>query len=264
MNWHASSQQVHNAVIIDLSDAGQIWDPVLSAYFYRFEPDSFTITPLVPPKESSPQSSPANFTSFFYFKGIWGDTQYADSDPRQETIPNFGVKRFLDGPTGPRDKHLVRKGLRPDEKRYMSWTEWAVTLFMAWYPCCIRGWRKWISLGVIIASIAGIVVGIILGIRTYRVRRTYRKVQVEDIPLVDRRREEEGLLSSSDDDKDDWSALGYPLCLKSTRLQARQSRILLHRTLLETSFNLFELKSHGTLPFQRDATMRGVEILMAS
>lgn len=194
---------MHSAVLVDLAEAGQTWDPVLSAYFYRFEPASFTVTPLVPPKGLTPESPSSNLTSFFYFKGLWGDVQFPDSDPRQETIPKFGIKRFIDGPTGPRDKHLVRKGLKPDEKRYMGWVEWAVTVFMAWYPCCIRGWRKWLSLGTMVAVVAGIVVGVIVGIRRYKIRTTYKKVHVEDIPLEDRRREEEGLLSSSDEDKED-------------------------------------------------------------
>ncbi|KAF7546567.1 hypothetical protein G7046_g9267 [Stylonectria norvegica] len=105
-NYPASGIQIHDSALIDYCDAGHKWDPVLSAYFYRFEPTSGIITRLAAPGAPLQAVPTSNLTSFFYFSGRWGDMQYADSDPRQETIPILGLKRFLDGPTGPRYKHL--------------------------------------------------------------------------------------------------------------------------------------------------------------
>ncbi|KAH9231839.1 hypothetical protein K456DRAFT_1895974 [Colletotrichum gloeosporioides 23] len=192
--------QVHNAALVDYCDEGEKWDPVLSAYFYRFHADSFTVTRIEPPEQSSPKLPlDANLTSLFYYTGRWGDLQWPDSDPRQETVPRFGLKRFESGPTGPRHKHLVRKGLKPDHRRKMGWTEWAVGVYMAWYPCCLKGWRKWVLFGGFVVILSAIVVGIVIGIRRYT-RRKYQRLQAEDIPLDDWVLEEDSLLSSSDED----------------------------------------------------------------
>ncbi|OLN97839.1 putative vacuolar protein sorting-associated protein TDA6-like protein 1 [Colletotrichum chlorophyti] len=207
-NYISTGKQIHNAVLVDYCDQGRKWDPILSAYFYRFDADSFTLTPLLSPNESlNTQSSSRNFTSFFYFKGWWGDIAYPDSDPRQDTVPRFGLKRFQSGPTGPRHKHLVRKGLKPDERRKMGWMEWSVGIYMSWYPCCIKGWRVWVSLGFLIAIFSGAVIGVVLGIRTYRTRR-YRKLRVDDTELDDWVLEDDALLSSSDEDDKERNPTG--------------------------------------------------------
>ncbi|KAJ3541102.1 hypothetical protein NM208_g4764 [Fusarium decemcellulare] len=125
-NYPGSGEQIHNAALIDYCNEGRRWDPVLSANFYRFDPASFTLTTLTPPNQKLSPSPPSyNLTSWFDYTGHWGDILYPDSDPRQETIPRFGLKRFETGPNGPRFKHLVRKGLLRDEKRKLGWVEWA-------------------------------------------------------------------------------------------------------------------------------------------
>ncbi|KAF6812214.1 vacuolar protein sorting-associated protein 62 [Colletotrichum plurivorum] len=201
-NYPAPGHQVHDAAIFDYCDEGQKWDPVLSAYFFRFDADSFTVTRLespVPSPDDPPAS--ANLTSLFYYAGRWGDAAFPDSDPRQARVPKFGLKRFVPGPNGPRHKHLVRKGLKPNKTRKMSWKEWAVRVFMAWYPCCIRGWRRWVSLGVFVVVLSALVIGIVFGVRKYKTRK-YRKLREEEIPLDDWVLEEEALLASSDEDDD--------------------------------------------------------------
>ncbi|KAF9871798.1 vacuolar protein sorting-associated protein 62 [Colletotrichum karsti] len=126
-NYAAAGNQIHNVVLVDYCDEGQKWDPVLSAYFYRFDAQSFRFTRIDPPDGLASSPSPsANLTSLIYYAGRWGDAQWPDSDPRQDTVPKFGLKRFNAGPTGPRHKHLVRKGLKPDQRRKMGWTEWFV------------------------------------------------------------------------------------------------------------------------------------------
>lgn len=82
-------------------------------------------------------------------------------------------------------KHLVRKGLFPDHPRKKTWLEWGVHVFMSLYPCCIRGWRVWISGIIFIGILVSIVLGIRYAVKRYRSRTMgYKKVNTgEDIPL---------------------------------------------------------------------------------
>ncbi|RFU79324.1 vacuolar sorting-associated 62 [Trichoderma arundinaceum] len=123
------SDHVHDAALIDYCDAGKLWDPVLSAYFYHLDPESFALTRLF--SSESNISTTSNLTSFFYFTGIWGDAQYPDDDSRQKTVPHFGLKRFVSGPQGPIVKDLVRKGLYPNQREKKPWMQWAVGIFMS-------------------------------------------------------------------------------------------------------------------------------------
>ncbi|KAH6893365.1 vacuolar protein sorting-associated protein 62 [Thelonectria olida] len=202
-NYPEPGHQIHNEALFDYCDEGKIWDPVLSAYFYRFDPATFTLTRLNPPNQESSSPPTSNLTSFFYFTGLWGDRRWPDSDPRQLTVPRFGLKRFRDGPTGPRHKHLVRKGLTPDHMRKLGWMEWSVGVYMWLYPCCLKGWRAWITTGVIVVFLSGIVLAIRFGVRRMRGGiSTYKKLQTEDMQLDDWGREDEALFSSSDDESD--------------------------------------------------------------
>jgi hypothetical protein len=181
------SDHIHDEVLIDYCDAGPLWDPILSAYFYHLDPTSFTLTRLTTSESSSSNnSSPTDdLTSFFYYNGLWGDAKYPDSHPLQKTVPYFGLKRFVSGPKGPAVKHLLRKGLAPDHPREKSWVEWAVGVLMSWYPCCLRGWRVWVSLGVFLAMVVLVVVGIVRVVRRFRGPRKggeYKLVE-GDIPL---------------------------------------------------------------------------------
>lgn len=90
-----------------------------------------------------------------------------------------------------------------------SWKEWAVGVFMTFYPCCIKGWRKWVSLGALVAVFAGMVIGTVVLVRKIRRRLgkgadggDYRRIEAAEVLLDDWVRDEEGLLSSSDDDDD--------------------------------------------------------------
>jgi hypothetical protein len=178
-NYPAQGEQIHDSALFDWCDAGISWDPVQSAYFYQLAPETYQLQRLFVPELN--QSTSTNFTSFLYYHGIWGDEQYPDDNPIQKTTPKFGLKRFVSGPTGPLSKPLIRKGLGPDLKRVLTWTEWSVDWFMYWYPCCIRGWRKWFS----VAAIVGFFV--LVGYGVYRSRkwwktRHYKRVDTE-IPL---------------------------------------------------------------------------------
>lgn len=168
-------------MIQDICDAGRRWDPVSSAYFYRFDSSSSELTRIFP--AGSPQGS--NLTSAIYFSGLWGDVQYPDDDPRQETVPRFGLKRYVSGPTGPITKKLVRKGLFPDRREPKTWLQWGVGVFMSVYPCCLRGWRKWASGTILVCVLLSMVFGVVYAVRRYKSRKAgYKKVDDgADVPL---------------------------------------------------------------------------------
>lgn len=131
----------------------------------------------------SDETPPAGVDAFIHYKGIWGDEQYPDSHPEQKTIPYFGLKRFVSGPTGPIMKALIRKDIAPAPFS-RSWMEWAVRSLMWWYPCCIRGWRKWISLTFFVLLLVLFGFGIRYAIMKRFKRKDYVKLDAE-IPLED-------------------------------------------------------------------------------
>lgn len=125
-----------------------------------------------------------NYTSFFYYSGRWGDKQYPDSDPRQETISYFKLKRFQTGPAGPRAKQLIRTGLFPDHQHVEPWTEWGVGLYMSLYPCCLKGWRVYLSAILAFGVVVAVVFSLVFGFKKYKKRRGYRKLD-DEIPLYE-------------------------------------------------------------------------------
>jgi hypothetical protein len=155
---------------------------VLSAYFYLLDSETFKLTRLY---LDSDENNTSNYTSLFYFTGHWGDQQYPDSDPRQEIIPYFKLPRFTTGPTGPRAKQLVRNGLYPDHRHVDSWTEWSVGVYMFWYPCCLKGWRRWVSGAFLLGLLIVVVTSIVFGVKRFK-RRGYKKLNNVDseIPLL--------------------------------------------------------------------------------
>ena len=97
-----------NGFLRDYTSAGPLWDPLLSAYFYEYSPDTEEF-------EAADEEGTSP-TGAMYYKGKWGDDEYPQDDPRQSQF--FGFKKFVGGPTGPRDKQLVRKGVCPDNGFY--------------------------------------------------------------------------------------------------------------------------------------------------
>ena len=91
--------------LVDYTDAGVLWDPTLSAYYYSYDVDSNIYT-------AYDASYPTNW---LYYIGQWGDEQYPTSDPRQMEL--FGISataKYTSGPTGPEDKDLNRTSVCPD------------------------------------------------------------------------------------------------------------------------------------------------------
>ncbi|CZT15287.1 related to VPS62 Vacuolar Protein Sorting [Ramularia collo-cygni] len=94
----------------DHTDAGPLWDPTLSAYYYSFDPQTSKFEAYDDDDESTP-------VAWLYFTGNWGDEKYAKSDPRQDCpLGVDALCRYSGGPTGPIDKDLDRKNVCPDSQ----------------------------------------------------------------------------------------------------------------------------------------------------
>ncbi|KAG6110047.1 hypothetical protein E4U13_005562 [Claviceps humidiphila] len=188
-NYVSHGDHIHGKALIDFCDTGILWDPVLSAYFFQFDPQTSHLTRLVHGSPHDDVAPTANLTSFLYFTGLWGDAEYPKHHPLQKTIPFFGLKRFVSGPLGPLAKQLVRRGLFPDRRARKSWIQWAVGVFMTFYPCCVRGWRKWMSGMVLLVVGLGLMLVFWRAVRYHqrrrRRRRGYKKLGMMDIPLSD-------------------------------------------------------------------------------
>lgn len=103
------SRSVASVVINDTTSAGFLWDPILSAYYYAYNPFPSTINERF---TSADSSVPVSWLSFL---GRWGDNRYADKDPRQLNFLGLNITwRYESGPRGPFDKGLNRRKVCPD------------------------------------------------------------------------------------------------------------------------------------------------------
>lgn len=106
--------------VLDTTDAGPIWDPTLSTYYYSVsfpasQADGDSSNP-----SFAPLSAPSvgvdgtnQPTSWLDYRGQWGDDQLPSSDKRQKSF--FGFQKYTGGPTGPEDKQLNRVKVCPDD-----------------------------------------------------------------------------------------------------------------------------------------------------
>ena len=94
-----------DGLIVDYTDAGTLWDPTLSAYYYSYDATSSAFT-----SYDTSGDTPVNW---LYYNGTWGDEQYPDSDKRQKKF--FGQPKYASGPTGPEDKQLNRANVCPSD-----------------------------------------------------------------------------------------------------------------------------------------------------
>jgi hypothetical protein len=83
----------------DQTDRGPLWDPLLNllAYSYDYRVDDLRPSSLTP-------HAPIRW---FYFHGRWGDKFYRLGDSRQYRFA--GQYHYVNGPLGPRFKHLARR-----------------------------------------------------------------------------------------------------------------------------------------------------------
>ncbi|KAL2860283.1 hypothetical protein BJX68DRAFT_224825 [Aspergillus pseudodeflectus] len=95
--------------LVDQTDQGTLWDPILGAYAYSYASDTQTFEPYDP-------SYPVNWLDF---NGRWGD------DALQGGPELFGQAMYVGGPTGPRFKNLDREDVCPSD------------------PCVVLPFRIW-------------------------------------------------------------------------------------------------------------------------
>ncbi|KAH6968464.1 hypothetical protein HG530_013588 [Fusarium avenaceum] len=94
----------------DVTDKGPLWDPALNNYAYHYDhakekdhdPDAKHEPLSLIPAASNPHAP----TSWFHYRGSWGDEVYSLADPRQWRL--FGQYHYVTGPNGPRFKTLDR------------------------------------------------------------------------------------------------------------------------------------------------------------
>ncbi|KJZ76291.1 hypothetical protein HIM_04373 [Hirsutella minnesotensis 3608] len=104
----------------DVTDRGPLWDPALNNYAYHYDYTREKPTDTADPEADAAHSHDAHSlvpaasnpnapTSWFHYKGRWGDEVYALADPRQWRL--FGQYHYVTGPTGPKFKRLDRSKL---------------------------------------------------------------------------------------------------------------------------------------------------------
>ena len=99
----------------DRTDRGPLWDPALNMLTYTYNHHTDILHPTA--------STPSAPTSWFFFNGHWGDKSYSLDDKRQYGL--IGEYHYVNGPLGPRFKHLGRR--KVCEGAYED-------------PCIIRHW----------------------------------------------------------------------------------------------------------------------------
>ncbi|KAE8354262.1 hypothetical protein BDV28DRAFT_164363 [Aspergillus coremiiformis] len=98
-----------NGLIVDRTDTGTLWDPILGAYGYEYDASEKTFQPY-------DIGYPVNWLNF---NGQWGD----DALPGGPEL--FGQKKYAAGPNGPKFKTLVREKVCPNN------------------PCIVLPFRIW-------------------------------------------------------------------------------------------------------------------------
>lgn len=109
-------------LVNDYTDTGALWDPIQSAYWYKWS------LPAPPPAGSTfpatrdvatlgyldPYDASTSPVGWFYFQGRWGDFRYKKEDKRQEDLLGLAWK-YDSGPNGPAFKKLQRANVWPGD-----------------------------------------------------------------------------------------------------------------------------------------------------
>jgi hypothetical protein len=135
---------IHDEALIDVTNKGRLWDPIPLAYLYKYDSLLDILSPVG--SESYP-------VDWFHFIGRWGDQQLPDSNEYQKTVPHFGLKKYVDGPTGPKFKHLDRPGISPVTVTDQKLLRMAVRIYIYMYNL-VHHPVAWIVLVLIIVAVA--------------------------------------------------------------------------------------------------------------
>ncbi|GAA99938.1 hypothetical protein E5Q_06641 [Mixia osmundae IAM 14324] len=98
---HNISQAI-GQLLTDYTDSGTLWDVAANYQAFWFSGSN-----------DSPNFTVADGSTFdpgfLYYIGKWGDHALPESNPAQSDL--FGYQKWTDGPTGPRDKTLLRQAM---------------------------------------------------------------------------------------------------------------------------------------------------------
>lgn len=111
------------SILKDVTDKGPLWDPALNNYAYHYDytkeygwgHESLREPQSLVPAASNPQAP----TSWFHFRGRWGDEVYSLADPRQWRF--FGQYHYVTGPDGPKFKRLQRSKICQSKRCRISY-----------------------------------------------------------------------------------------------------------------------------------------------
>jgi hypothetical protein len=188
-NYPSAGVHIHDEALIDIAGQGRLWDPVSRAWLYTYDAVNGTFQP-------EDASTPVDW---LYFNGHWGDGQYLDDDPRQQTIPYFGLKKYEGGPNGPKYKHLVRQGLEPDEKEKPVLLKKLIHAYLLLYNKGINTWVMVVMLVIsVLVTTALCAVGGVWATRKARVVLGHKKVR----PAIDEAEVQLRLLNPGEHDDD--------------------------------------------------------------
>lgn len=131
-NYVSVGQHPHDlpyAILSDFTDRGALWNPTKNYLSYTY--DGNKVYPGKTNRNSHHVNRELSYHNWLKFAGHWGDRQIPDDDERQHYW-FIGGHRYIDGPTGPLSKNLLR--IQPCE-RHKWWNFWA--------GCTIRENIKW-------------------------------------------------------------------------------------------------------------------------
>ena len=103
----------------DFTDRGGLWNPALNYLAYTYTPEDGIELKVIQANGSHPFRE-QEYGDWLYYDGAWGDPKLDPADERQHWSP-FEWK-YIDGPTGPLTKNLVR--LSPCQ-RAKWWNFWS-------------------------------------------------------------------------------------------------------------------------------------------
>ncbi|ODV76981.1 uncharacterized protein CANTADRAFT_27407 [Suhomyces tanzawaensis NRRL Y-17324] len=131
-NYVSVGQHPHDlpyAILSDFTDRGPLWNPTKNYLGYTY--DGEFVYPVENNSNAKHVGRELEYDNWLSFPGHWGDKQIPDSDPRQRNLFIGGYK-YIDGPTGPLTKNLLR--LQTCERN--KWWNF-------WKGCNVRENIKW-------------------------------------------------------------------------------------------------------------------------
>lgn len=108
-NYPSTGQHSHDlpySILSDFTDRGGLWNPAMNYLAYTYTPERDTEDLVITYGNGSHPLREQNYGNWLEFDGPWGDPKLDPDDIRQKWSP-FEWK-YIDGPTGPLTKNLIR------------------------------------------------------------------------------------------------------------------------------------------------------------